>query len=74
MLDDTALWRELKSFKGDWDRWSLEERLAVTVTAFASVLSASIMSMNSLYASRRNARPLTSSNSIAILDGDDDVP
>jgi hypothetical protein len=48
MLDDTALWRELKSFKGDWDRWSTEERLVATVTAFVSVLSASIMLMNSL--------------------------
>jgi hypothetical protein len=48
MLDDAALWRELKSFKGDWDRWSLEERLAATVTALASVLSASVMLMNSL--------------------------
>jgi hypothetical protein len=48
MLDDAALWRELKSFKGDWDRWSLEEKLAVAVTAFASVLSASVMLMNSL--------------------------
>ena len=50
MLDDTALWRELKSFKGDWDRWSVEERPAATVTAFASVLSASVsvMLMNSL--------------------------
>jgi hypothetical protein len=43
MLDDAALWRELKSFKGDSDRWSFEERLAATVTAFASVLSASVM-------------------------------
>ena len=31
MLDDTALWRELKSFKGDWDRWSIEERLVAAV-------------------------------------------
>ena len=48
MLDDTALWRELKSFKGDWDRWSLEERLAARVTAFASVLSISMMLVDSL--------------------------
>ena len=48
MLDDAVLWRELRSFKGDWDRWSLEEWLATTVMAFASVLSASIMLMNSL--------------------------
>jgi hypothetical protein len=48
MLDDAALWRELKSFKGDWDRWSTEGRLAATVTAFVSVLFASIMLMNSL--------------------------
>jgi hypothetical protein len=48
MLDDAALWRELKSFKGDWDRWSTEGRLVATVTAFVSVLSTSIMLMNSL--------------------------
>ena len=39
MLDDTALWRELKSFNGHWDRWSVEERLAMTLTAWVSVLS-----------------------------------
>jgi hypothetical protein len=48
MLDDAVLWRELRSFKGDWNRWSVEERLAATITAFASTLSASVMLMNSL--------------------------
>jgi hypothetical protein len=48
MLDEATLWRELKSFTGDWDRWSVEERLAATITAFASTLSASVMLMNSL--------------------------
>jgi hypothetical protein len=48
MLDDAVLWRELRSFKGDWNRWSVEERLAATITAFASALSAAVMLMNSL--------------------------
>jgi hypothetical protein len=48
MLDDTALWRELKSFKGDWDRWSVEERLAAAVTAFVSAMSTSVVLINSL--------------------------
>ena len=48
MLDDTALWRELKSFKGDRDRWSVEERLAAAVTAFVSAVSTSVVLINSL--------------------------
>jgi hypothetical protein len=48
VLDDAALWRELRSFKGDWDRWSIGERLVAPVTALVSVLSASVMLMNGL--------------------------
>jgi hypothetical protein len=43
-----ALWRELRSFKGDWDRWSIGERLVAPVTALVSALSASVMLMNGL--------------------------
>jgi hypothetical protein len=48
VLDDAALWRELRSFKGDWDRWSIGERLVAPVTALVSALSASVMLMNGL--------------------------
>jgi hypothetical protein len=45
-LDDATLWHELRSFKGDWDRWSIGERLAATITALMSALAASVMLMN----------------------------
>jgi hypothetical protein len=47
MLNDAALWRELKSFKGDWARWSTGEKLVVSITALVSALSTSAMLVNS---------------------------
>jgi hypothetical protein len=43
-----ALWRELRSFKGDWDRWSVGEKMAATASTLAAALAASVMLMKGL--------------------------
>jgi hypothetical protein len=48
MLYDAALWRELRSFKGDWARWSAGEKLAASFTALVLALSASVLMVNGL--------------------------
>jgi hypothetical protein len=46
MLNDAALWRDLRSFKNDWARWSPGERLTAAVSTFAMMTAAVVMLLN----------------------------
>jgi hypothetical protein len=43
MLEDTLLWRDLASFRKDWNRWSVGEKLAVAASALMTALAATLM-------------------------------